>query len=181
VDITPAPATRSPTPRPSPKPTIATAAPIIAPTEFPTKQPTKKPTPAPTRRATESPTPAPSPKATPAPNESPTECEAEIETDQECYNSGEDLVVYFENCDPQPDDWIGIYASNEDPNNLGEPIGWLWACGDLVCSESIDEGEAIFREARGFGRFQVFLIRRNSGGPYTAYGIGNEFRLASSC
>jgi hypothetical protein len=156
---------------------VATAAPIRE-TESPTKQPT---TPAPTRRPTESPTPAPSPKATPAPTKSPTECVAQIETDQECYNSGEDLVVEFENCDPQPDDWIGVYAADEDPNNLGEPIGWLWACGDLICNESIEEGEVIFRQARGFGRFQIFLIRRNSGGPYKAYGIGNEFRLASSC
>jgi hypothetical protein len=87
----------------------------------------------------------------------------------------------FKNCNEEPDDWIGVYLTGEDPTNLGDPIAWMWACGDSVCQKSTSAGSATFYEARGSGNFQVFLIRRNGGGPYEAYGSGNEFSFGSAC
>jgi hypothetical protein len=90
--------------------------------------------------------------------------------------------VSFENCNAESDDWIGVYPANSDPTNLDEPISWVWACGDRLCSQIADGGEVGFYDARGRGAFIVYLVRQNSdGAPYVAYGIGNEFRLSNIC
>ena len=95
--------------------------------------------------------------------------------------TGENIVVSFNNCNPEPDDWIGVYAADADPNDLGDPLVWLWACGNQDCEESVLQGNATFFEARGSGAFKVFMVRRNSGGIYKAYGIGDQFWLATTC
>jgi hypothetical protein len=204
---TPKPITQSPTNKPTPSPTrkptsaptlrpSRAPAPVVSPTKAPTGQPslvprkqqTPRPTMSPTKAPTKSPTAKPTPgraKASPRPSpsstEAPTSCSAEIATDKDCYSNGEDVIMNFKNCNEEPDDWIGVYLSGEDPTNLGDPIAWMWACGDSVCQKSISAGTATFYEAKGSGNFQVFMIRRNTNGPYEAYGSGNEFSFGPAC
>lgn len=106
-------------------------------TESPTRAPsTPSPTVAATPAPTTSPTASPTGSPTKAPTASPTTCTTFIEWVPDCIDAGEDLVVRFQNCDPQFGDWIGIYDKNADPANLGTPYLWAWACGSQNCRGS---------------------------------------------
>jgi len=146
--------------------------------------------------------PTPEVTSTPAPSDSPTSsdteettlasttlpgstssCIASIATDKFCYENGDNIIVTFENCDSTQFDWIGIYPVNSDESNLGEPLAWIWACGDQFCTNAVDGGEAIFYNARGQGSFIAYLLRSTDslGDSFFAYGVGNEFQMSASC
>ena len=91
------------------------------------------PTPTPPSPTPPSPTP---PSPTP-----PAECdygdegEAYIHTDKDCYVYDEPIVVYFEQCEPEDYDWVAVYYSNENDNNLGHNDRlWVYACGTQTCA-----------------------------------------------
>jgi hypothetical protein len=110
-------------------------------------------------------------------------CSATIETDRSCYEDGDNIVVTFENCDSTERDWIGVYSTTEDIMALGNPLAWIWACGDQFCNDDIDAGQAIFYNARGIGQFVVYLLRssENLDGTFIAYAVSNSFVMTSSC
>jgi hypothetical protein len=54
---------------------------------------------------------------------------ASISTDKTCYEDGDDIIITFQNCESNEEDWIGIYARDADQNDLGDPLAWVWACG----------------------------------------------------
>lgn len=114
----------------------------------------------------------------------------DIYTDENCYVRGESIDVMFSQCNPLEDDWVGVYYSDADDNNLGDNYRlWVWACGNQVCRGKVYVGSITFDAGYpvesgtdswplNAGRtYQVHLIRRNQGGPYSSYAMSNEFRV----
>jgi hypothetical protein len=107
-----------------------------------------------------------------------------VEVDKDCYELGVDpIVVFFENCDPEPDDWIGIYDSS---HNIFEPgmyrvDYWSWACGNQECQEASLGGEIVFNGVEQVGLFRVHLHRRE-GTPEEMYlASSQQFFVAQTC
>lgn len=103
-------------------------------------------------------------------------------TDKPCYARpdgtegaySEPIAVVFENCAPQPDDWIGIYDAD---HNIFQPgihrvDYWSWACGDQECQKPVRGGIIVFAGVQEYGDFKVHLHRRE--------GEAEEMYLASS-
>jgi hypothetical protein len=134
------------------------------------------PTPAP---VTQSPTERPSP--------SPTVCVPQIEFVADCIDIGQEIEVRFTNCNPRPDDWIGLYSKDADMTRLGPALLWSWACGDQSCNEAAKSGTVVF-DASSIGPpdgtwpverndYYVYMIRRDSGGPYSAYAETSKMKI----
>ena len=117
----------------------------------------------------------------------PSSCVSSIATTNTCYENGDDIEISFTNCDATSLDWIGIYpASSLDLSDIpATPLTWLWSCGNQFCSDPVDgNGEATIFNVSGFGEFIILLLRDNADGEwgsFLAYGIGNTFRVSSSC
>lgn len=180
----------SPTGNPSGEPTPS---PTPAPTSEPTPQPTLEPTPSPT----EDPTARPSASLTPVPTEpqAPT-CASRISVAQDCFFMSDNvLVVEFENCDPQPDDWIGLYPEGSEFQEEGtggefltdDWIAWAWSCGDQSCEVSPPANSFAFSvdpEDPAFNLFNLraFLIRSSANGPpYQVIAKSDPFAIADPC
>ena len=112
----------------------------------------------------------------------PTGCtNATISTDKSCYINGDNIIVSFENCDPLPNDWIGVYPSGTNSSDLGNPLAWVWACGDQACSKAVASGEATLYGVKGHGIFELFLVRHSASTPYHPYAESNTFQVAFTC
>ena len=95
-------------------------------------------TPPPVQIKTNAPTVPPTPPPTPAPvSSSPTPC-VDGESINTCVcNNGEEINVSFQICNPQPEDWVGIYPclpENTTTYNY-HPTIWLWTCYSAPCSD----------------------------------------------
>ncbi len=118
---------------------------------------------------------------------SPTNCEDAVNVFSTCYASGEDIVTALSNCNPLDDDWIGLYPSSDDLNDLPNPDIWSWACGTQFCRESVTTNSIALNDEHAGndwpleeGTYRVILAR-NSAQPYTAYAASSEFRVSESC
>ncbi len=140
---------------------------------------------APTKSSSVSPTVMPSPLSTATATilDSSSSCVATISTDKTCYENGENIKITFNNCQPEPSDWLGIYTARQGLSNLNQPLTWVWTCGDQFCNDSVSNGEVTVYGATGFGSYRAYLLRDNESGrgSYTAYAIGNTFTMSSSC
>jgi hypothetical protein len=103
---------------------------------------------------------------------------------------GETIEVEFGNCDPLSDDWVGLYDSSADPDNLDYPLLWLWSCGDQICRRAAHAGDLDFdASSEGLadwplqeGIYTVYLLRNSlSGGPYEHFRESRDIRVADSC
>jgi hypothetical protein len=60
------------------------------------------------------------------------------------------LSVNWQNCDPQPGDWIGIFKCNDYGGNVFDYQAetWLWTCGDDKCSDygALETGGVTFSD-----------------------------------
>ena len=143
---------------------------------------TEPPTLTPTKLATEPPTSIPTAK--------PTICTDFIKWVPKCIDIGEDVVVEFQNCDPQFGDWIGIFSKDADPSNLPEAALWVWACGSQSCRGSpqtntvtLNEDDADTQSAQDGTAWPLrpddyiaYLIR-NVGPPYTAVLSSDKMKI----
>jgi hypothetical protein len=106
---------------------------------------------------------------------------------------GEDIVINFVNCNPENDDWIGVYPDWTDTQDLGYAQLWAWSCGDQDCRGKTTSGTITFN-GRFVGEpnldawpldqddYKVYLIRRNPGGPYSGYVESDKFKVKrNSC
>lgn len=50
-----------------------------------------------------------------------------ISTNKQVYNVNENIVISFQNGDPQSNDWIGIFQAST--NRLVQGEMWMWTCG----------------------------------------------------
>ena len=144
-------------------------------------QPTPKPVVAPTPYPSYKPTPQPIGKPVPTPD-----CYDEIYTEFNCYGKGEAIEVYFDQCYKEPYDWIGIYPSYVNGDDLPLETGpWQFLCGSQHCHETADYGFVVFKdESTGpwplsKGPYKVFLIREGEC-PYTTVAESDEFWVKDS-
>jgi hypothetical protein len=113
-------------------------------------------------------------------DESPT-CEDEVSINGRCFVAGSDVVVRFQNCLPLSDDWLGVYDSQANIRDLGDDlVSWMWTCGDQECEGEVSSSVLEFTDVLEPGNYNVYLIRRNSGGPYSAYASSAEFQVTES-
>ena len=112
-------------------------------------------------------------------------------TDKPCYARpdgsdgaySEPIAVIFENCAPQPDDWIGIY--NAEYNIFQPGIHrvdyWSWACGDQECQKPVRGGIIVFAGIREYGDFKVHLHRREGEAEEMYLASSETFTVQQSC
>ena len=113
--------------------------------------------------------------ATPVPTESAT-CANRIGTDGFCYNAFSPIFVFFDNCDPLPDDWLGVYPAGSDPLNLPEPVFWVWTCGNQDCFAEIFSEAYTLNFNLAPGSYMLYLARQGNGfPPYQSYANSEEF------
>lgn len=86
------------------------------------------------------------------------------------------IVVNFNNCDPQPQDWIGIYvdgttvAFSENKERVSDDyIDWAFTYGEQECVDSPSTYSFAFAAnyknyLRGF-TLRAYLIRNTPNGP----------------
>lgn len=171
-----------------------TSAPTQPPSRGGTPPPTRKATALPTKPATASPTNSPTMSPTKSPStESPTkaassaptkdDCSSFIWSESSCYKPEINMHIFFENCNPFGDDWIGIYQVDPqaDLNDLGDPLLWMWTCGSQNCRGEVFMDTLIFGGGLQEGRYVAHLIRRNSGGPYASYAASPSFQVDGDC
>ena len=128
---------------------------------------------------------APSVAGTTAP---PTECVDSIESISGCYAPDEPINLEFVNCEPENDDWVGIYEARENFGSLPNPPVWSWACGTRNCREAVGSDLFALDEVHASngawpldeGNY-VIIMARNSAQPYTAYAVSAEFTIDEGC
>ena len=130
------------------------------------------------------PPPAPQPTRPPAPRP----CNTYIYTNSQDYDGGEDVVVTFENCQPEEGDWVGIYHADSHPDDLYKPLLWLYSCGSQHCSGRVSNGMVTFGHGdpneSGViywplpnGHYVAYLIRETSS-PYHAFAVSDTFTVS---
>ena len=160
-------------------------------TNIPTPSPTTLSTPTPTISPTVSPSkpPSPSPVENP-PTRAPTECVDELSVLDFCFAPGVGIEISFTNCDPEQDDWVGIYPVDDDfdGNDLPNPMMWSWACGTRNCREPVSESTFSLNNNHAGGNvwpldsgIYIAVLARNTGQPYTAYALSDTFVVATQC
>jgi hypothetical protein len=104
------------------------------PTDYPTYKPVTKPEATPISYLMYKPKPAP-------------DCKDEVYTEFNCYGKGEAIDVYFDQCHPEPYDWIGIHPVYVDGDELKKETGpWKFLCGSQHCHKFIQDGSVIFKD-----------------------------------
>lgn len=115
-------------------------------------------------------------------------CVNSLEVSTECVGEGSELYVYFESCTPQPGDWVAIYESSDDPQNLSgsEWIGWLYTCGDRICTEAVQKEVLSFTRAKdnvaedsGSGTYRAHLMREGEGPVFSSIASTPDFRIVT--
>ena len=129
-------------------------------------------------------TAAPSAVPQPSPSDSPT-CRNAIAVNEECVLGWrDDINVDFGNCDPQDDDWIGIWPDDENPDNLSENyVDWVWSCGTQSCLGAPNSNRVVFEKNRlPLGIFRAFLIHEpRHGAPYYSHVMSQSFAVTNYC
>jgi hypothetical protein len=155
------------------------------------KSPTATPPPAPTSTTPPAPTATTFPPFSPTiqTSASPTGCVDAVSVFSTCFLPGDEIVVSLSNCDPESDDWVGLYPSTEDDlENLGNPEIWSWACGSQNCRSAVADGSlALNEDLAGNGDWPLdegtymIIMARNTQQPYTAYAVSADFRVSKRC
>jgi hypothetical protein len=172
--------TDEPTPEPTPEPTRAPIEPAV-------EEPTPEPTPPPTNK----PTPEATPEPTVLQTVSPTTCS---KSSMETCVCGDEITVKFSDCEPQPEDWVGLYPCKGNATTYNyHPTMWLWTCFDKPCTAetALTQGELVFNKDTlpGYTEFgphtyplppgcYVTILNRNFGlspPPYDIVIEGEEF------
>ena len=147
------------------------ASPVAEVTEMPvfiTSRPTRLPT-----------------QETRTPTDEPSTCESILVVDNFCYVDDEDnILVDFINCDPQDDDWVGIWLASEDPDNLsGNSYAWAWSCGSQNCDGAPTTNRIAFETSRlGFETFRAFLVNETpQNQSYVSHAMSEPFTVQRNC
>jgi hypothetical protein len=129
-----------------------------------------------------------SPTAAAVQTDTPTECVDLIASLTACYGPDDPFNVVFSNCNPENDDWIGIYEAGQNFESLPNPPVWSWACGTRNCREAVSSGQLALSEVHAAngawpldqGSY-VMILARNSAQPYTAFAVSEEFIVEEGC
>ena len=120
-------------------------------------------------------------------------CYSRVTTDFHSYTVGEDIPITFTNCNPQKEDWIGVYEVSEDDNfdeinfntliNKNDPLLWMRTCGAQDCHGKV------YSRTLNFGSYNVLQpnkkyravlgTKRIHGGPmmHTAKAASASFEI----
>jgi len=97
-----------------------------------------------------------------------------IMTDARTYAPGRPVSITFEDHDPKPNDWVGLYPwgsayydGDTKTERLPHPsIDWMYLCGSKECDGSstagVEDGSVVFDNV-AVGRWKVYIIRNGSG------------------
>lgn len=129
------------------------------------------------------------PLTTVAPTTSgPTSCADAIAALDTCVSPGAAVDLVFNNCEPQNDDWVGIYKAEQDFSQLPNPPVWSWACGTRNCREEVSSLEFSLSEEHAASNAwpleegeYVLILARNSAQPYTAFATSPAFTIQAGC
>jgi hypothetical protein len=119
---------------------------------------------------------------------SPTSCVNAINVLSACYTPGDEIGITFSNCEPQGDDWVGVYSAGQDYNSLPNPPVWSWSCGNRNCRDAVSSMDMSLSQDQAsdngwpldVGTY-VVVLARNSAQPYTAYAVSPEFSIQDGC
>lgn len=155
---------------------VVPLAPIPAPTIFPVA-----PTTAPV-----APTSAPV-DATGSPTITPP-CVDSVSIIESCLEPWDSIQVALSNCNPEDDDWLGVYSASLDLGSLPNPTMWSWTCGGRDCREAVETNTFVMgQDDAGNGNWPLdegtymVVMARNSAQPYTAYARSASFTIQESC
>jgi hypothetical protein len=123
------------------------------------------------------------------------ECSTNISVVQDCFFGIENvIVVNFENCKPEDEDWIGVYPDGTSFDD-GSPttewtsynyIDWAFTCGDTICDDSPLTYSFAFpaddNSAYDFLSLRVYLLRNTiNGPPYEVIAKSEYFAPSQRC
>ena len=108
-------------------------------------------------------------------------CNLTVSALQKCYLRGEYINVEYDDCGTQATDKIAIYPATLNlEDDLGEPLTWVYSCGNKNCgnvikssSQEVHPGVWPLNE----GYYKVVVIRKNNGGRSVTY-ASQAFRVA---
>jgi hypothetical protein len=106
-------------------------------------------------------------------------CQDTAFSTESSYTLGDEIKVVFDNCDPEPDDWVAIYPDAVDPDDLGEPISWMWSCGNQKCRGKNPTNVVSFESFLQPGKYKAVLAKRHHLGPYAAKARSESFEVKS--
>lgn len=123
------------------------------------------------------------------------ECTTTISAVQDCYFAEANvLVVDFENCNPEEEDWIGVFPdgmSFDDGSSATEWVSddwidWAFTCGDSNCSDSPTTNSFAFPTNNNPGyelvSLRVYMLRNTRGGaPYEIIAQSESFIVTNIC
>jgi hypothetical protein len=185
-----------PTPPPTNTPTITpppTDPPTLDPTDPPEEEATDMPTRTPATKAptTDRPTVSATVEETEEETEEDTDCSTWIDTRNSCYAQGVQISASFFNCDPQPEDWIGIYYANANPDDVSQALLWIWSCGQQNCDRAVESASVAFSGSHLGGRnsvwpmnpgnYRMHFLKVNNRGSYEAYASSDVFEVGTRC
>jgi hypothetical protein len=109
----------------------------------------------------------------PSPTRKPTtSCHSSVEVDNYCYKDHypTKLKIDFENCRPEPRDWIGIYRVRHGYEGKaaewwGDSILWKFACGSKECHFEEKDGTLFFEDwwqVLKDGEYRAYLFEDDS-------------------
>lgn len=109
-----------------------------------------------------------------------------IQVNQNCFSIGQSIQITFENENPLPGDFIGIYRPDASLSALNDPSGvqWLWTCGSRSCTDStgISSATLTYSDPLTVGTWKVVLARNNPNGPpHTGLLQSESFQVQSQC
>jgi len=109
-------------------------------------------------------------------------CENKIVTNAACYYRGEQIVVSLANCNPEKTDWIGIFDSTGNLDDLPSPASWMWTCGNKECTGEVRSNTVAFRDVYEPGVYRVAMLRLNDDddSPDVAYESSEIFRVEAN-
>ena len=120
-------------------------------------------------------------------------CFSRVTTDFHSYTVGDDIPITFENCNPNKEDWIGVYEVPDEDNfdeinfntliNKNDPLLWMRTCGNQYChgkvySRTLDFGS--YNVLQPNKKYRAVLgTKRIHGGPlmHTAKAASASFEI----
>mmetsp|Transcript_14326 Transcript_14326/g.40768 ORF Transcript_14326/g.40768 Transcript_14326/m.40768 type:complete len:327 (+) Transcript_14326:375-1355(+) len=118
------------------------------------------------------PTQLPTTGDTASPTQAPTiPCANLLTIDSTCYADPTSLALELTNCDPQEDDWVGIFPAPAVTSDLmgDNYVAWAWTCGSRDCRESPSENQFDMPLPElANGMYQAYLLRNTetNDGPF---------------
>jgi hypothetical protein len=98
---------------------------------------------------------------------------ATVAVSEESYSAGGSVTIDYLN-PAGLHIWLGVFAADEDPNNLPSSEDWAWPCGSKNCQEQWLTAGTIYLNEIGVGSWKAFIIADMTR-PYEALAWSETF------